>query len=392
MDRLTGQVQKYAWGSPTVLPDLLGVEPSGEPQAELWLGAHPSASARLGDRPLDELVSGDPAAYAGRAAVAEFGARLPFLLKVLAAAEPLSLQAHPSREQAEAGFAREEAAGVAFDAGERTYRDGWPKPEAICALEDFDLLCGFRAPAETHALFRRLGSARALDLVSPLADGGAESVRKVFRRLLELRGDARDLVTDVVAAGAKHAGDEEPLGNLAQLVTELGDRHPNDPGVVAALLMNRVRLRRFEALFLPAGNLHAYLQGTGIEVQANSNNVVRGGLTSKHVDVAGLLEVVDFTPSAPTLVEVVEGPDGVFAYRTPAPEFSLWRLQPPGADPVLVPGHGSGRVVLVTDGSLTLTTDSELRLDRGQAAFLLATERVRAGGDGNAFVAASGLR
>jgi len=191
VERLTGTIQPYAWGSTTFIPELLGTEPTGEPQAELWLGAHASAAASVGGRPLDALIAEDPAGVVGAAAVEKFGAGLPFLMKVLAAAKPLSLQAHPSRAQAEAGHAREEAAGIADNAPNRLYKDTWPKPELLCALVDSEALCGFRQPLETHALFSALGVPEALELVAPLADEGRapqERLAEVFARLAALVG------------------------------------------------------------------------------------------------------------------------------------------------------------------------------------------------------------
>ena len=158
MERLTGVIQPYAWGSPTVIPELLGVPPTGEPQAELWFGAHPLAPSTVRGEPLDDLVDRDPEGVVGSASVASFGPRLPFLLKIIAADRPLSLQAHPSREQAEAGYAREQAAGVPRDAPNRLYRDGWPKPEVLCALRETEALCGFRDPGRD---VRAVSSARS---------------------------------------------------------------------------------------------------------------------------------------------------------------------------------------------------------------------------------------
>src|SRR5918998_3332152 len=189
MERLGGVVQPYAWGSPTVIPELLGIEPSGEPQAELWFGAHPLAPSIAAGEPLDKIVDRDPEGVVGRASVDAFGPRLPFLVKIIAADRPLSLQAHPTRQQAEAGYAREEAAGVPRDAPHRTYRDGWPKPEVLCALRDTEALCGFRHPGETYGLFERLGVARALPLVAPLSDESLPAVERlsiVVRRVLRL--------------------------------------------------------------------------------------------------------------------------------------------------------------------------------------------------------------
>ncbi len=391
MDRLHGTIQPYAWGSTTAIAEFLGAEPTGEPQAELWLGAHPSAPARLGDRSLHEVISEDPEAVVGPAAVAEYGAQLPYLLKVLAAAQPLSLQAHPSRAQAEDGFARENVAGIALDAKNRTYKDDWPKPEALCALGDFEALCGFRDPAETYALFESLAVPAALPLVEPLRNGGSEGLAEVFERVLQLSDSDLDVVDEVVSA-AREVRAENDLGQFARTATELAEHYPRDPGVLAALLMNRVAWGRNQAIFLPAGNLHAYLHGLGVEIMANSDNVLRGGLTHKHIDVPELLKLLDFTPGFPAVFEGVEQTPGVFAYPTPAPEFALWRVEP-GDAAVRLPGEGTGRVVLCAEGTVTLrSSDQTLDLSRGQAVFVLAADTgVEAAGDGTIFVAAPGV-
>lgn len=389
VERLTGTIQPYAWGSTTFIPELLGTEPTGEPQAELWLGAHASASASVGGRRLDALIAEDPAGVVGAAVVAKFGAGLPFLMKVLAAAKPLSLQAHPSRAQAEAGHAREEAAGVAADAPNRLYKDAWPKPELLCALVDSEALCGFREPLETHALFAALGVTEALALVEPLADEGRapqERLAEVFARLLRLQGADRAVVTAVTTAAASVPA-EGALGLFARTARELGEHNGDDPGILAALLMNRVALQPHQAVFLAAGNLHAYLRGGGVEIMANSDNVMRGGLTPKHVDVDELLSVLDFEPGFPGLVEPVEKTPGCWRYPTPAPEFALWRLDLRDS-PVELPASDLGRVLLVTSGSASA---GDLRLGRGQAAFVRAGERLSVTGRGTVFVGGPGL-
>lgn len=383
MQRLQGTIQTYAWGSTDFLPALLGQPETGEQQAELWLGAHPSAPSLVADRPLDQLIGEDPEATLGPAVVAEFGPMLPYLLKVLSAAEPLSLQAHPSRAQAEAGFAAEEAAGVDLGAPERTYRDDWPKPEMLCALETTDLLCGFREPRETYDLFERLGVPAAVELVAPLRDGGASELAEVFAQIMRLSGAQLSLVGEVARAAGQLGGD-------GQIAAELGARYPEDPGVLAALLMNRMTLQRNEAVFLDAGNLHAYVSGSGVEIMANSNNVLRGGLTSKHVNLGELLKILDFTPGFPALVSCVEERSGAWAYQTPASEFALWRLEV--SSEVLVPATGTPRVLLVYEGSMSArAATAELGLARGQSAFLSAGEDVELIGDGTAFLAGPGV-
>ena len=393
MERLRGVIQPYAWGSRTAIPEFLGVDATGEPQAELWLGAHPLAPSTVDGEPLDKLVAQDPVRMVGRASVEAFGPRLPFLLKIIAAAQPLSLQAHPSREQAEAGYAREQAAGVPRDAPHRTYRDGWPKPELLCALVETEALCGFREPAETYQLFERLAVGTALELVAPLADThlpAAERLRLVFSRLLRLASEERSLIPEIVLAAKTLQGPVD-VASFARTARELNAYYPGDPGVLAALLMNRITLQPGDALYMPPGNLHAYLSGGGLEIMANSDNVMRGGLTPKYVNVDELLAILDFTPGLRGLITPVEELPGVWRYPTPAPEFTLWRLEP-HAESVAVPGDSSGRVLLVTDGRLTATSAAtRLDLARGEAALLTAGEEAVMSGGGTAFVGSPGI-
>jgi mannose-6-phosphate isomerase len=389
--RLEGTVQDYAWGSTDFIPELLGTEPTGKPQAELWLGGHASSPSTVDGRPLNELIESDPEGTLGAASVDEFGPQLPYLLKVLSAAKPLSLQAHPTRAQAEAGFAADEEAGLAGDAPTRTYKDTWPKPEMLCALVETEVLCGFREPAKTYALFEALGVPSALALVEPLREGGAEQLEEVFGAILRTE-DASSLIGEVAQAADRIGGDrDEALVLFARTAEELAGPYPDDPGVLAALLMNRVSLERNQAIFLGAGNLHAYLHGSAVEIMANSDNVLRGGLTSKHINVEELLKILDFTPGFSGFVDCLEHPDGVFAYRPSAPEFALWRLEPSGRT-VPVPSVKSGRVLLVYEGSVVLSSSVEqLELGRGQSAFVPAGEDASLSGDGVVFVAGPGI-
>ena len=402
--KLTGTIQPYGWGSRTVIPDLLGVPPTGKPQAELWFGAHPLAPSQAAGRLLTELIAEDPEGIIGAAPVAEFGPRLPYLVKIIAADQPLSLQAHPSRAQAEAGYAREQAAGIPRDAPNRTYRDGWPKPEVLCALAPTEALYGFREPDETYALFERLGVPAAVDLVAELADSSAppqDRLRGVFGRLLRLSDSERSVVREVAAVAAsicsgetgrlRDPGPSDALSDFAATAVELSSFYPSDPGVLAALLMNRLSLERYDAIFLPPGNLHAYLRGCGVEIMANSDNVMRGGLTPKFVNVDELLKVLDFTPGFPGLITPVLEAPGVWHYPTPAEEFAFWRLEV-GIDTIELPGNGTGRIVLVTDGSVTLAsaTAEELSLHRGQSALVTAAEQVQLSGTADVFVGAPG--
>ncbi len=392
--RMTGVVQPYAWGSRTFIPALLGTQPTDEPQAELWLGAHPKAPSTVADRPLPELIADDPAGVLGQRSVDAFGPRLPYLLKVLAADQPLSLQAHPSRQQAEAGFAREETEGVPADASHRLFADDWPKPELLCALVETDALCGFRKPQSTYDLVEQLGARRTLELMTPLGYGSqpeARRLERVFAAIMRLSGDeTRHLVSEVVGQTGGVTSEGE-LGVLAQTVRDLAGHFPGDPGVLAALLMNRISLAPGQAVFLPAGNLHAYLYGAGIEIMANSDNVLRGGLTAKHVDLDALVDVLDFTPGFPGLIGGEDIASGVWRYPTPASEFALWKVEPSG-DPLAAPGSEFGRSLVVVDGDVSVHADDEvLSLRRGQAAFLGAGLTATIGGVGTAFLAGPGL-
>ncbi|WBB58986.1 mannose-6-phosphate isomerase, class I [Streptomyces sp. WMMC500] len=392
MDRLNNTVRPYAWGSVTAIPELLGTDPTGEPQAELWMGAHPGAPSRVdrgaGPVPLDQVVAGDPDGELGPATVARFGPRLPFLLKVLAAAAPLSLQVHPDLDQARAGYRDEEERGVAADAPERNYKDANHKPELICALTLFEGLCGFRRAAGAADLFDGLG----VDGLKPYADAlraqpEEDALREVFAGVLG--ADRDELAPTVEAAGraaeklgtsgSPYAADYAAYGALARA-------WPGDPGVIAGFLLNVVRLQPGEALFLGAGVPHAYLDGVGVEIMASSDNVLRCGLTPKHVDVPELLKIVSFVPGTPDVLRA--GPDG--RYAVPVDDFRLHRHDLDEA-PVTVaaPADGAGpQILLCTDGSAELTNAAgeHLALHRGESAFVPAADgSLHATGSGTLF-------
>ena len=384
MELIEGAVRNYDWGSLTAIPDLLGRPATGEPWAELWFGAHPSAPAAVGARaePLDRLIAADPVAALGPAVASRYG-RLPFLLKVLAAAAPLSLQAHPSAQQAEAGFKREEAMGVPLDAPQRMFRDRSPKPELICALSGFEALCGFRDPQQTAALLDTL-DAPALDpLRRRLGGRSGSQMRDLLAWLLALDGPAAAALAESAARACAAAGDEDEWSGLRSAVAKLGARHPGDAAVAVALLLNHVVLAPGEALFLHSGCLHAYLGGTAVELMADSDNVVRAGLTSKHVDAAALVQIVDGAASQPP-VQRPEPAGGVVAYRTAAAEFSLQRLDVDGSS-----GLAAGPAVLLcTEGCVEANGAT---LDRGAAAWSGAHEpQVALEGRGTVFCATVG--
>ena len=368
MQRLEGVIRNYDWGSTSSIPSMLGCAEDGKPWAELWLGAHPSAPSLVGEprTPLDELIAADPAGQLGPAVVDRFGS-LPFLFKVLAAAAPLSLQAHPSVPQAEAGYAREHAAGIPIDAPNRSFRDRFHKPELICALTDFHALCGFRDPVVTLDVLATIDTSALDPIRDRLAAASAvDGLGPLLEHLLTLpAADSAALVAPVVAACGAPGPDRH--ADARAMAAALGERYPGDAGVVIALLLNLVHLKPGEALFLGAGNLHAYLGGTGVEIMANSDNVLRGGLTTKHIDIPTLLEVVDARPIEPAVQRPV-AVEGLAPYDTPVPEFALERLDLDG--PVAVSGPA---ILLCTDGAADVGSFS---LERGAAAWLPAADGV----------------
>ncbi|MDU5026115.1 MAG: mannose-6-phosphate isomerase, class I, partial [Cutibacterium avidum] len=295
MKRLTGTVRTYSWGSYDAIPDILGREADGQPWAEYWLGAHETSPSTLDGAPLTEYLDAHPEELGERSRDA-FGSRLPFLLKILSARRPLSLQAHPDARMARNGFVRENQAGVDVTDSQRTFVDDWPKPEILVAMSDFEGLCGFRDPHETRQLFDGLDIRIPVDPVlgSLTERSGPAALAETFLDCLAGDDLRRQIVTEVVSGAVNHVGEDTPLGKFARTAVELDEYFPGDPSILAALMLNRIHLRPGEALAVPPGLMHSYLSGTGIEIMADSNNVVRGGLTDKHIDVDSLIEIVDF--------------------------------------------------------------------------------------------------
>jgi mannose-6-phosphate isomerase len=296
--RLDAPIRTYAWGSRTVLADLQGrPTPTSDPEAELWFGAHPSAPSRIvgadGAMALDDAITADPVGWLGPEVVARFGPQLPFLLKILAVDAPLSLQLHPSADQAEAGFAGDEAAGVPIDAPERRYRDRWPKPELVRAVTPFVALCGFRPVERTLELLDRLAVPELGELSRRLRDEGQGALTSGVAQLLSTPAAERaELVTAIARAADRGWSPDESFAAELSWLRRLADRYPQDAGVAVAVLLDLVELPPGGSVHLPAGHLHAYLHGTAVEVMAGSDNVLRGGMTAKHVDVDELLRVL----------------------------------------------------------------------------------------------------
>ena len=397
MDLLEPVTQPYAWGSHTVIAELQGrPAPTAKPEAELWMGAHPSAPSgveRAGARTtLDAVIAADPAVELGPRSAARFGGRLPFLLKVLAAEQALSIQVHPSREQAEAGYLAENERGLAPGDKSRNYVDDWPKPEILCALTPFEILAGMRSTADAAALLRALGVSELAPLATALASTPDQSALSVaLATILTWPAAGRGaLVGDVVAACERIAARGGEYAAACAATARLAGDHQGDLGIVASLLLRHAVLRPGEAVFLPAGGLHAYLHGAGVELLANSDNVVRAGLTAKHVDVPELLKLTDPAVDVPVIEPRPLG-GGVSVYDSPAPEFRLYRAEV-GPGEVTLPGGGA-RIVLCVDGVGTLRASSgTLKVARGESCYLSAADgAVAVSGPATAFIAGSGL-
>lgn len=390
--RLQSHVKPYAWGTTGAISEILGRAPSKEREAELWMGAHPLAPSPLAHPENDacnlaELISARPVEMLGEDNVATFG-RLPFLFKILAAEEPLSLQAHPTREQALIGFQKEQQAGVPLDAPFRLYKDDSHKPELICALTPFYALSGFRSPEECLVVSEAFGCDQGDDALAELFAGlrwscGLE-LEAYFRGLFGLE---RSVLRSAILRATRLAREATlpPMaGPMAPWLLRLAELHPDDPGVLASLLLNLVALEPGQAMFLPAGNLHAYLSGVGLELMASSDNVLRGGLTSKHVDVAELARILNFSPFAPVILEGEDIPFGEGSigtwHRFPAAatEFELSLMD-------LVDGtieaHGP-EIWLVLEGRVEISDGAEQVeiFDRGSEIFLPASPSVRVHG------------
>lgn len=375
--RLHGRVQPYAWGSRTELARLQGrTAPTAEPEAELWFGTHPQGPAVAEDadgqrRPLRDVVTDDPVGQLGADVAARFGPTLPYLLKVLAVEHPLSLQVHPTASQARAGFDAEEVRGIPRDAHERTFRDPWPKPELLCALTPVTALVGFRDPTRTVRLLRAL-DVPALGGIVERLEHDRTALSETVRELLTWPSqDAADLVT-AVSDAASTLPDPNPFADEARHLVWLATAYPHDPGVVVASLLELVHLAPGDVVYLPPGQLHSYLHGTAVELMAASDNVLRGGLTAKHIDVDGLLDVLDGTPLPTPIVPPRDvGPETV--YDADASHFRLSRVH---VDGEVVLDRRGPETLLVVGGNATASADgTDVPLAAGQAAFVPAAAR-----------------
>ncbi len=323
---LENQVMSYAWGSTSEIQILIDRRAAiGKPMAELWMGAHPKAPSRVWINgqwlPLNQVIADEPVAVLGRDAAQKFSSRLPFLFKVLAAERPLSIQVHPDAEQARNGFFRENVRNIPLDAGNRNYKDPNPKPEILCALTPFTLFKGFRKIDEMLALFQRLSSPTFSEGLGMLRTSPhTEGLRAFFSRLWYLKKETQATAIREAIQGARK---NLNMDKAYEWVLRLHAAYPEDIGLLSPLLFNLETLSSGEAVYLPPGEPHAYLKGMGVELMGNSDNVLRAGLTPKHMDVPELMRVVRFTSgSIHKLTPSTLGPCRSI-YPSPAAAFML---------------------------------------------------------------------
>ena len=360
--KMKNAIQPYAWGSLTAIAELLGEPaPSNQPEAELWMGAHPKAPSKVWYQgrwqSLNKMISQDPLPFLGETVVSHFGPQLPYLLKVLAVDQPLSIQAHPDEAMAQKGFARENEQGISLTAPHRNYRDGHHKPECVCALTPFTALCGFRPPDEIRTLLEPIWPGQRRDELELLSDGDeGEALKRIFNHLMRLSKESRKQLIGHLVDAVLPTRDGQPAHDW---MVQLNNAYPGDIGVLSPCLLQLVTLQPGQALFLPSGKLHAYLQGVSIEVMANSDNVLRGGLTPKHVDIDELLTVLTFDAPALEIIEPERLRNNHRRYPSQADEFELEAISVDDSE-----GYDSGKRLNVPE--IVLCIEGEAEISWGQ--------------------------
>lgn len=369
--RMHNVIQDYAWGSTTSIESLFGIaNPETKPQAEIWMGAHPNGCSQIdiaGEATrLAEFIETDKAAIIGEATGKQFG-ELPYLFKILAAEKALSIQVHPSKAQAEIGFAKEQEAGIPLSAGHRNYKDPNHKPELVYALTPYQAMNGFREFAEIVTLFRCLEITDLHKLVIGLEENQNEDgLRQFFEAMLSLQGAAKDTAVNGLLAYAEQHKDDA----LFALILDLAEQYPGDIGLFSPLMLNVLTLQPGEAMFLDACTPHAYIKGTGLEIMANSDNVLRAGLTPKHMDIAELVGSTRFVPKpVDTLLLTPEQSEGGLHYPIPVPDFKFSVYQNQQDVELTI---SSAEILLAIDAPVTIihSNGETLTVEKGESVFI----------------------
>ncbi|MFI8416377.1 mannose-6-phosphate isomerase [Serratia sp. NPDC078593] len=373
MQKMTNAVQNYAWGSHDALTKLYGISnPQGKPMAELWMGAHPKSSSHITDangnlRALRDMIDEDQPKQLGADVAARFG-ELPFLFKVLCAEQPLSIQVHPSKSAAEVGYAKENAAGIALNAAERNYKDPNHKPELVFALTPFLAMNGFRELSDIVSLLQPIAGAHH-GIAAFLQQPDTEHLARLFADLLEMSGEPKSLALGVLKA-ALNSQQGEPWDTIRFIASF----YPEDSGLFSPLLLNVVKLAPGEAMFLYAETPHAYLQGSALEVMANSDNVLRAGLTPKFIDIPELLANLQFRPQPASglLTQPEKRGDALF-FPIPVEDFAF-SLHDLSATPQTL-AQNSAAIVFCVEGEARLEKQNQqIVLKPGESCFIGAFE------------------
>jgi len=375
---LENTIQEYAWGSYTAIPELLGNDsPADTPQAELWMGAHPKAPSQVKCNgkwlSLLELIDKNSHDILGKKVAQQFKNRLPYLFKVLAAAKPLSIQAHPSIGQAREGFDRENRLGIPLDSPKRNFKDDNHKPECICALTYFWALNGFRKIPDMISLMGKIcppGLKKDFDLFRQQPNSGG--LKEFFKAMMIMdRTTQKQVISDTV----KNADQVKDKNNAYQWIIDLHEEYPSDIGVLSPIILNLICLEPGQAMFLPAGTLHAYLDGVGIELMANSDNVLRGGLTPKHVDVKELLNVLNFQERDVDILKMEKINPCEHRYESHAREFSLSVIAVKTDMNYYSPDKRYVEILLCTDGDaavVDLAENNRVHIKKGMSILVPA--------------------
>nr|PKY80343.1 mannose-6-phosphate isomerase, class I [Pseudoglutamicibacter albus] len=403
VEKLENSIRDYDWGSPTALAELLGHTPSGRPEAELWIGSHPAAPSRLlsDGRSLTDVLKERPEENLGAEVVASQPAdcvSLPFLMKVLSADAPLSLQVHPDAQQAKAGFILEQSSGVPIDVPHRMYKDPRPKPEMILALTPFKALTGFRSAEQGIPAWEFLRGNTSREETRTVANTVIEHLNhrdyKSALAYLVTGVDGIDaVVADAVQIIERDAEAARTVDALLPLLPWLNQKYPGDSGVLVSLLLNYVELEPGEAVALQAGNLHAYLHGTAVEVMGNSDNVLRCGMTSKYINVDELMSIVRFASLEPTWVRPQQEKTGIELYSTEFDVFELVRINGASSGDISLRGPAC---IIALAGNVTVrgADGTQVQLGRGESAFIPASAgglSIEADEDAHAYLCATPL-
>jgi mannose-6-phosphate isomerase len=377
IELLKNSIKEYSWGSRTAIPELLGKKtPCDKPQAELWIGAHPLASStvKTGGKwePLSDLIKKYPAEILGRMTAKKYGGQLPFLFKVIAASEPLSIQAHPNLIQAKKGFKRENRLGISLDSFNRNYKDENHKPECVCALSDFEALCGFRSVSEIVFLLTKTCPGTLNKQINELkTNPNPFGLKSFFTAVMTMDFDRNKSVISEATGNSRVFADENPA---FKWVLALAGKYPSNIGVIAPLFLNYIYLKPGQAMFLQAGELHAYLNGVALELMANSDNVIRGGLTAKHVDVEELSNILRFRSLKNKIILPKKNKkEGI--YKTPAEEFVLSVISVYKDNAYTGSKKRNVEIILCIEGKAVITgsEDDKFNISKGKSVIIPAS-------------------